>query len=186
MPIATAFQKFPELETERLVLREIHLSDASALYKVLSDPAVTEYYDDDPFTSVVQAQEQIESWQTGFQRRWALRWGIAPKDGGELIGTCGLYGFHTLHLRAGVGYELAASHWRQGIMSEALAAGLRYAFEVMELNRVQALVMPGNTASIKLLEKFGFSNEGLLPQYEYWGSKGFVDLYMFGILNPTS
>lgn len=184
MPIAAAFEKFPVIETERIILRQIHLTDASALYQVLSDPAVTEYYDDDPFTDISQAQEQIDSWLLGFERRWALRWGITLKNGGGLIGTCGLYGFHTLHLRAGVGYELAQAHWRQGIMSEALAAVCQFGFEVMELNRIQAAVMPGNMASVRLLEKLGFTNEGLLAQYEHWGSKGFVDLYMFCLLRP--
>jgi len=186
MPISTAFEKFPLLETKRLILRQIQLPDASALYQILSDPAVTEYYDDDPFTDISQAQEQIESWLLGFERRWALRWGIALKSEGGLIGTCGLYGFHTLHLRAGVGYELAQAYWRQGIMSEALAAVCRFGFEVMELNRIQASVMPGNTASVRLLEKLGCINEGLLARYERWGSKGFVDLYMFGLLNPLN
>jgi ribosomal-protein-alanine N-acetyltransferase len=186
MSIETAFQKIPVLEAERLVLRQIHLADANALYQILSNPSVTEFYDDDPFTDITQAQEQIESWQIGFERRWALRWGIALKRGDDLIGTCGLYGFHPLHLRAGVGYELAQAHWRQGIMTEALSAVFQYSFDEIELNRIQALVMPGNTASIKLLEKLGFTNEGLLAQYENWGSKGFVDLYMFGLINPLS
>jgi ribosomal-protein-alanine N-acetyltransferase len=40
---------------------------------------------------------------------------------------------------------------------------------------------PGNVASVKLLEKLGFHNEGLLKEYENWGSKGFTDLCMLGL-----
>jgi len=47
------------------------------------------------------------------------------------------------------------------------------------------LVMPGNTASIKMLEKLGFKNEGRLEEYEKWGSKGFVDLYIFALLSKV-
>ena len=65
-------------------------------------------------------------------------------------------------------------------MTEALTAVLDFGFARIGLNRIEAYVMPGNTASIRLLEKLGFANEGLLAQYENWGGKGFVDLYMFG------
>jgi ribosomal-protein-alanine N-acetyltransferase len=45
--------------------------------------------------------------------------------------------------------------------------------------------MPGNIASIKMLEKLGFQNEGCLTAYEKWGSKGFVDLYVFAMLRKA-
>ena len=67
-------------------------------------------------------------------------------------------------------------------MTEALRGMLDYGFGVLELNRVEAVIMPGNTASIKMLEKLGFRREGLLEEYERWGSKGLVDLYMYGML----
>ena len=175
MSINNAFLDFPVLETDRLVLRRILLSDAKAIFKILSGELVTQFYDDDPFIEFSQAQEQIAAWDNGFKQQWALRWGIAFKNDSELIGTCGFYGVHSLHLRAEIGYELASSHWRQGIMTEALMAIIKFGFEKMELNRIQASVMLANIASIKLLEKLGFKNEGLLAQYENWGSKGNVN-----------
>jgi ribosomal-protein-alanine N-acetyltransferase len=184
MSIDRVFQEFPELQTARLVLRQITASDAPALYAILSDEQVTQYYDDDPFTDISQAEEQISAWENGYNRKWMLRWGIAFKPGGDLIGTCGFYGFHRLHLRAAIGYELMKSHWRQGIMSEALDAILAFGFDQVGLNRIQAVVMPDNLASIRLLEKLGFRNEGLLSKYEYWGNKGFLDLCMFGLTRP--
>ena len=41
----------------------------------------------------------------------------------------------------------------------------------MGLNRIEAIVMPENSASIRLLEKLGFTKEGLLAQYEHWGQQ---------------
>ena len=67
-------------------------------------------------------------------------------------------------------------------MTEALCAILNFGFGEMELNRIESVVMPENTASIIMLEKLGFRNEGLLEEYEKWGSKGFVDLCMFAML----
>ena len=67
-------------------------------------------------------------------------------------------------------------------MTEALSAILKFGFDELELNRIEAVVLPENTASIQMLEKLGFRKEGLLEEYEKWGNKGFVDLCMCAIL----
>jgi ribosomal-protein-alanine N-acetyltransferase len=67
-------------------------------------------------------------------------------------------------------------------MSEALSAIIDLGFQEMELNRIEAVVMPENLGSIRLLEKLGFHNEGKLREYENWGEKGFTDLFMLSLL----
>jgi ribosomal-protein-alanine N-acetyltransferase len=163
----------------------MHPADASALFKILADDEVAEFYDDDSFNNISQASDQIKAWENGFINRSCIRWGITRKNEGDIIGSCGYYGFHTWNRRASIGYELARIYWRQGIMTEALSAMINFGFGEMELNRIEALVMPENTASIKMLEKLGFRKEGLLEEYEQWGSKGFVDLCMFGLLRKA-
>jgi len=182
MALNQALQTFPQLETKNLLLRRIRQTDASALFKILSDNEVTEFYDDDAFVDISQASDQIEAWENGFKNQGSIRWGISRKDENYLIGTCGYYGFHNWYRRASIGYELARNYWRQGIMKDALNAIIDFGFGKLELNRIEAVVMPENNASIKMLEKLGFRNEGLLEEYEKWGSKGFVDLCMFAML----
>ena len=182
MSINKALQTFTKLETKNLFLRRMSPSDASALFKILSDDEVTEFYDDDTFVDVSQASDQIEAWENGFNNQSCIRWGITRKDENNLIGSCGYYGFHTWYKRASIGYELARNYWRRGIMTEALDAIIEFGFGKMALNRIEAVVMPENTASIIMLEKIGFKKEGLLEEYEKWGSKGFVNLYMFAML----
>jgi len=176
------FQTFPQLETSRLRLRQLRLVDAAALFAILSDKAVTRFYDDEPFTEISQAREQIEAWNSGYDARRCIRWGIARKEDDLVVGTCGYYGFHTWHGRASLGYELARPYWRQGMMTEAMGAVIGFGFGQMELNRVQAVVMPGNVGSERLLEKLGFQREGILREYEHWGDKGHVDVTMFSLL----
>jgi ribosomal-protein-alanine N-acetyltransferase len=183
MSIDSVFQSFPQLETSRLLLRRMQVTDAEAIFKILADDEVTRYYDDATYTDISQARDQIEAWENGFRNKRCIRWGITRKDDRAVIGTCGYYGFHTWHMRAGIGYELARTHWRQGLMTEALTAILDLGFKKMGLNRIEAVVMPENGASIKLLEKLGFSNEGLLKEYENWGDKGFTDLCMLSVLS---
>jgi len=182
MSITNALQTFPQLETKNLLLRRMNPSDASALFKILSDEEVIEFYDDDAFIYLSQARDQIEAWENGFKNQSCIRWGITRKDENKLIGSCGYYGFHTWYMRASIGYELERNNWRQGIMTEALSAIIDFGFGKLELNRIEAVVMPENTASKKMLEKLGFRNEGLLEEYEKWGSKGYVDLCMFAML----
>jgi len=182
MSIDSVFQSFPPLESPRLILRPLHAADASVLFSILSDQEVTRYYDDAAFTHVAQASEQIEAWENGFRQRRCIRWGIARKDDGALIGTCGYYSIHPWHMRASIGYELGRPFWRQGLMTEALSVMIQLGFTDMGLNRIDALVIPENIPSTRLLEKLGFMNEGLLRGYENWGDKGFTDLYIFALL----
>lgn len=182
MNLDVVFGTFPQLETKRLVLRELRPDDMESLFAVLGDEEVTQFYDDEVFRDVSQASEQIEAWAAGFSARQCVRWGIVRRENDEIIGTCGYYGFHNWHERAGIGYELARSFWRRGIMTEAIGAIIGFGFEGIGLNRIEAVVMPGNEGSVKLLEGLGFHQEGVLREYENWGDKGYVDLMMFSLL----
>jgi ribosomal-protein-alanine N-acetyltransferase len=79
----------------------------------------------------------------------------AIKNCNYLIGSCG-FSWDREANAAEIGYELASQFWRQGIMSEALRAVLRYGFEIKELQFFIAEIMLENLASRRLLEKLGF------------------------------
>ena len=182
MNLDAVFGAFPELETEHLILREMNAGDAKSLFAVLGDVEVTEFYDDEVFQDLSQAKEQIEAWAAGFKARRCVRWGISQRENDGIIGTCGYYGFHRLHKRAAIGYDLARSFWRQGIMTEALGTIIEFGFGKVGLNRIEAVVMLENEGSVRLLEGLGFQQEGVLREYENWGDKGCVDLRMFSLL----
>jgi len=185
MALESIFQSFPQLTTQNLVLRRMQPLDSEALFRIFADDQVTQYYDDETFSDITQASDQIEAWESGYKARRCIRWGITRKDDPSLLGSCGYYGFHTWHMRAGIGYELGRPYWRKGIMTEALNAILGLGFGEMGLNRIEAVVMPENAASIRLLESLGFYHEGILKEYENWGRKGFRDLCMLSLLRKT-
>ncbi|AWB43325.1 N-acetyltransferase [Paenibacillus sp. CAA11] len=156
--------------------------DAPALFTYWSDRDVVRYMNVPPFGSEEEAWEMINLLNGLSETEDAMRWGIELKDGGLLIGSCG---FNNWELdgayRAEIGYEIGQEHWGQGYMSEALTALLEYGYNTMGLNRIEGLVDPRNEGSIRLLERVGFKNEGLLREYQQ--SQGeFVDLYMFSLL----
>ncbi len=177
----TIFDQFPVLKTARLTLRQVRPSDAPALFTIFSDPKVTRYYDQPTFTELAQAEGLAARMQQRFAEKRTVRWAIIRQGNDQLLGTCG-YAEWKRHFRcAAVGYELAPAEWGQGIMTEALTAVLTFGFTQMQLNRVEAYVMTGNAASMRLLQKLGFQEEGLLRQYGYW-QNAYHDLHLFALL----
>lgn len=173
--------KFPQLESENLILREIKLSDAEAIYRIFSDRQVLKYHDVEAFKSIEEARYLIYNLSESFREKEVIRWGIAKKEDNVIIGTCGYSGWNKNRLRAEIGYELLPSYWRQGIMTKALCAAIGYGFEKMQLNRIEATVMLSNIASIELLRKLGFQEEGILKERGFWKGN-FHDLKMFALL----
>lgn len=161
---------FPFIETKRLLLRQTNQKDAKAVFDVFSDPKVTQFHDLDTFTRLNKAIGVIEQRGARFKSGCGIRWGIASKKDNHLIGSCG-FSWDREANAAEIGYELASHFWRQGIMSEALQAILRYGFEIKELRFVIAEIMLENFASRRLLEKLGFETQGILKERGFWKGK---------------
>ncbi|MFN6570248.1 GNAT family protein [Dendronalium sp. ChiSLP03b] len=177
--LSTAFNNFPQLTTENLILRETTLADAPAVFQIFADDKVTKYHDLETATSLEQIQLLIERRMERFKNQQGIRWGIARKEDNVIIGSCG-YGIKN-RFQAEIGYELARGYWRKGLMTEALKAIINWGFHQLDLNRIEAFVMLENTASIKLLENLKFVEEGLLREYGFWKGQ-FHDLKIFSLL----
>jgi ribosomal-protein-alanine N-acetyltransferase len=156
---------FPELRTERLRLREPLPRDATALLGILGDPEVTRFHNMPTLTTLGQAQAALEQLEQRSRARSTIRWAIELSRSEEMIGTIGLLRFDFEHRRAELGYEIARREWGRGLAPEAGAAVVRYGFSVMKLHRIEAGVLPGNNASVRVLQKLGFIEEGLRRDY---------------------
>jgi len=175
---------FPKLETERLLLRQETPEDAKAVFALFSEPAVTQFHDLDTFTDIEEALQLVERRTKRFESGSGIRWGIVRKRDNALIGSCG-FTWNKQTDSAEVGYELASSSWRQGIMTEALRTILQFGFETIGLQFVVAQVMLDNIASKNLLEKLGFQSQGILKQHGFWKGKHH-DLEQFILTRATS
>ncbi|MEC0330212.1 GNAT family protein [Paenibacillus macerans] len=174
---------FPQLETERFVLRKLTTEDAEDLFQYFSNDEVTKYYDLDRFDSLRQAEELIQNWNIRYLERRGFRWAITVKsEGDRVIGTCGFHNWSQEHYKAEIGYELDPEYWRQGVMSEVLQEILRFGFEDLGLNRIEAFIDPDNIRSRYLLEKIGFHEEGYLKEC-FFEKNQFVDAVLFALLN---
>jgi ribosomal-protein-alanine N-acetyltransferase len=163
---------FPTLHTARLLLREITLADAPALFAIHGDWDAMRHFGTEPVTTLAQAEHLVAVFAAWRQTpNPGTRWGIVRQDTGALIGSCGLFKWNRGWGTCTIGYELARSAWGQGHMTEALRAILPWGFEHMALRRVEAQVHPDNTASLKLLTRLGFATEGRQREAGYWGGQ---------------
>jgi RimJ/RimL family protein N-acetyltransferase len=171
----------PQLETERLRLRGLELSDAPALFEVFSNAEVARYLSHPAFRSVDEAAAMVTR-NLGFAAEGSgYTWALALKSNDRAIGTGGLFAFNEQCDRAEIGYILGRAHWGRGLMHEALTALIDHAFGAMELRRLEADVDPRNAASLRSLERLGFQREGLLR--ERWVVAGEIsDTAFLGLL----
>lgn len=175
------FEEFPQLETPRLLLRQLRSEDAEAVLQVFGDPEVTRYYDLETMTDVARASALISLLEQRFAKREGLRWALVNKADQRVIGSMGFNSLTAAAHKASLGYEVARQVWGQGYATEALSAVVQFAHQRVGLNRLEAVVLPGNLASIAVLRKLGFEAEGLLRAFGYWKG-GYQDLLMYSLL----
>lgn len=182
--ISEVFIKFPILETKRFILREIRLEDYNYIYEIYSDEEAVKYQQIKPMENMEQAQKAVESFLNGFKNKMFIRWCIVNKEKEDVLGTVTLHSFDIWNSKAEIGYMLNKKFWKQNVMSEAAEKVIIYAFEEINLNRIEASIDPRNIASIKLSEKLGFEKEGLKKQAAYnKRTNKYEDRFMFGRIN---
>ena len=174
--------EFPQLETNRLIMREMTLDDVEFYFRHFNNDKIVEGSCFPGPKTLEAAKEELELYCINpFKGNRGIRWGIVRKGDDNLIGTCGYYDWNKTACRAEIGYDLDPAHWGQGIMTEALCAVLKYGFEKMGLNRVQAIIDSKNIRSMKLVHRLGFKKEGVLRQRSYFNGQ-FLDDVCFSLL----
>lgn len=169
------------IESSRTRLRIVEASDLPALLRVNGDDEVTRYLPYATWLSQADAQAWYERIVKAQGSGTALQFAVIEKASDQVIGTCLLFRYDEGSQRAELGYVLGRQYWGTGLMLDALQALLGHAFHVMHLRRVEAEVNPANTASVHLLERLGFTREGL--QRQRWVDKGQAyDVAVFGLL----
>lgn len=171
----------PVIETERLILRPLTIEDAEALLAIFSDPEVMKYWNTAPWSSIEDALKFIKESNEAMLCQESLTLGIHLKPTGDLIGKCMLFSYVKESKRAEIGFGLSRLYWGNGYVSEAGRALIEYGFNTLGLRRIEAEIDPENQSSAKVLEKLGFSREGLLRQR--WEINGIVsDSALYGML----
>lgn len=177
---------FPALTTERLLLREFSLDDVPAVFEILSREDVNAWMETEPMKSIEEAEVRIKGRMGLFYDKMGFRWAITQGEAPEkVIGSCGFFSVRRGTQTMETGYELHPDFWGRGIMSEALQTMIGFAFspqDLLPVHRMEALVVPDNLASIRVLEKLGFILEGVRHEFGFWKDR-YQDVYLFALLN---
>lgn len=171
---------FPTLDLDdQYILREQTLEDTENFFHYYTDPDVGKYILASKPATLLEASKEVQYCRNLFYTKQGIYWTIARKSDNQMIGAIGLY-MNNTHYRAEITYDLAKSHWRQGIMLKAINTVVKYALSQMNLSRIEAVTRSENQASMALLKKAGFEHEGTLKNYRYYNGQAW-DIEMFAI-----
>ncbi len=172
------------LETEQLILRRFTMEDAEPMYRNwASDPAVTKFLQWKPHKDIGETEGILAGWLPCYedsQGQGFYNWAIELKELGEPVGSISVVNRDDRARRAHIGYCLGRNWWRQGIMTEALAAVIKYLFGEGYL-RIESRHNVNNPHSGDVMKKCGMQYEGTFKGYE-WDNSGIGDAAFYAIL----
>lgn len=149
-----------------------HLAEKEIYDRTLRIPYPYTQADAEQWLGIVEEREKSQRPRTN----WAIRNGEE-----NLIGGIGLDVATGQPHRAEIGYWLAKPFWGQGIMTAVVTAVCRHAFEKLELAKITANVFAFNDASVRVLEKCGFEQEGYLQKH-YFKDGRWIDARILGLI----
>lgn len=178
------------LETGRLILRRFTEDDLVPVFQnCWSDNEVWKWTNYKPMHCIedvlTSANMFTKEWLEAYDRRGRYSWAIQCKESGEVIGR--LFGMHPDDdiSQVELAYELGRRWWNQGIMTEAVKAGIDYFFREVGFNRVHAYHADKNPASGRVMQKSGMKYEATLRQ-ACLCNNGLFDKVCYSILAEES
>ncbi|MGX9292904.1 GNAT family N-acetyltransferase [Bacillus sp. A015] len=183
MRMESIFETFPVLASKNLLFKKIDESHLQELYAIYDNDKVFRYCGIIPKHHLQTVKKMIGHFERDYTKKSRVKWGIFQKDKPHtLVGIIETMDINQKVNAVTIGYFLAENHWGKGIATEAVSTLVKFLFEEVDINRIQAEVMPANEISKKVLLKNGFIKEGLLRQAVLWSGKGVIDLEIYSIL----
>lgn len=174
-----------ELVTKRLRLRALRRSDAMGLHE-----AIEETLSDlvpwlpwaRPGHTRTETRRYLRAARLAWSRRTAFEFALEEQASGRVIGVTSLHRIDWARRCAGIGYWVRRSRARQGFATEAVEAVLGHAFVTLSIHRLEALVALDNAASQRVVEKLGFTREGVAREVELIEGR-FLDHFQYSLLD---
>ena len=178
------FSPFPNLTTDRLLLRNLTLADAPAVMHLRGNPDVMKHINRPLTLTVADAEAWLNIVLENLQKSDGISWCMCLKENPSLhVGNIGLWRLEKENYRAEIGYMLEPSLHGKGLMHEGVGAVVDYGFREMKLHSIEGRIDPRNTASAKVLERADFVKEAHF-QENYYLRGGFADTAVYSILTP--
>ena len=158
--ITKIFRNPPIIECRRIYLRRILKRDSADMYEYSRREDVTKYLLWTPHASENYTYKYVSYLQSRYRAGDFYDWAVIWRGNEKMIGTCGFTRFNFEANSAELGYVLNPSYWGYGIAPEAVGSVMRFGFEQLKLNRIEARYMIGNDRSRRVMEKVGMIYEG--------------------------
>ncbi len=178
------FDPFPTLETERLVLRRITLEDAQSYFELRSNVDAMKHICKPLQTTIEESKTMIYKINEMIAFNDGIGWAICLKNDNKMIGSVSFHRIEKAHYRAEIGYMLHPNYWKQGIVSEAVEAIIKYGFNTLKFHSIEAHIDPTNIGSEKVLQKFNFVKEAYFKE-NYFFAGQFLDTAVYSLINKN-
>ncbi|MFC3561047.1 GNAT family N-acetyltransferase [Pedobacter jamesrossensis] len=170
------------LKSERLTLRSFCEDDLQNIYKGLSNKDVIKYYGVS-YSSLESSKQQLQ-WFADLQNQGEGIWWAICAPNGVFYGAIGFNNLSVEHKKIELGFWLLPEFWGKGIIAEAIYLTSAYAFNILNINRIEAFVELENKNSAKALLNSSFNYEGTMMDCEIKNGE-FISLMIFARFNTT-
>ncbi|MFP3833340.1 GNAT family N-acetyltransferase [Chryseobacterium sp. SIMBA_028] len=157
------------LETDRFLLRELTVDDAMSFYELNKNSKVIQYTGDRSFESVEEAVTFLRNYKDYGENGYG-RWAVIDKSNNEFLGWCGLK-YDSSKDETDLGFRFFEKFWNRGVATESAIACLKYGLGQLKLKKIVGRAMSENIASIKVLQKLGFTFD---KEFDFDGYKGVI------------
>jgi [ribosomal protein S5]-alanine N-acetyltransferase len=176
-----SFLPFKNLESNRLILRQITNDDLAEVYALRSNPETMKYIPRPLATTNDEALAHIKMIQDKIETNEGINWAVTLKGNDKLLGIVGHYRIKWEHFRSEIGYMLLPEFHGQGIITEVVKLLIDYGFNEMKIHSLEATIDPRNTASARVLEKNNFVKEAHLIENEFHNGE-FLDTVIYSLI----
>ena len=168
--------KTPVIETERLILREIHQTDVEDIYNCwMQDEDVSRYMWWKASNDISEAKDFVKYELEQIENDKWNRWIIVLKETGNIIGTCLVfYNDEDKDSHWDISYNLGKAYWGKGYIIEAMKSVIQFAEKELGMKECVTTYAKLNKASAKVLHKLGFADESEID-YECSGGDIITD-----------
>lgn len=173
--------EFPNITTDRLLLRQFIESDIENVFKGLSHPEIIKYYGVS-YQTLEATKEQMKFFADLEKNETGIWWAVCSLDNNFFYGAGGLNSLSKEQKKAQIGFWLISDFWGKGIMKEAMPLICNYGFDKLGLHRIEGIVETENTNCKRAMAKLDFEYEGTMKECEIKNGK-FISLDIYAKLN---
>lgn len=177
------FKNFPIIEGDDILMKQIGKQDLNDYAEINMNEVLYRFKPGEPRKTIAAVENIIGHHERDFYKKIIINLGIyLKKENNKMVGVVELFDFNIKVNEATIGYTLNQNYWGKGIATKTTALLLDYLFNEIDVNRIQAFVMPENEKSKNVLLRNNFIKEGTIRQGNYWKGRGIVDLELYSIL----